>query len=188
MWYQWVTAWTVALWTVQQSKATWSRQLTAGETAGSSQIDQRYCKQKGAIVLAAARAPKKPLAWYTVSIILENAGKTMNQTESVLFLRRKASHHSTKRGELGKLQPSTSSNSNSRNLIRTRPIQWQNGAKAYRWKPRLRSCSDKLCFKIYLKYCPYKRPIRSLLLVLQKGYCFLARPAPVCSNFISEIL
>ena len=38
---------------------------------------------------------------------------------------------STKESELAMLQPPTSSSTNSRKLTRTRPIQWQNGAKAY---------------------------------------------------------
>ena len=85
------------------------------------------------------------------------------------------------------LPPSTSSNTNRRNLIRTRPIQWQNHARMERKhivrKPRLRPRTDKLCCKICSKYCPYKRPIRSFLRVIQKGSCFLARSCSCLFEF-----
>ena len=84
------------------------------------------------------------------------------------------------------LQPSTSSNTNRRNLVRTRPIQWQNGAKAYCSEAntaRLRSRTDKLCCKICSKYCPYRRPFRSFLRMLQKKNCFLARPCSCLFEF-----
>ena len=108
----------------------------------------------------------------------------------MFFLKKKSqpqvAHPSTKRGEFAMLQPLTSSNTNRRNLIRTRPIQWQNGAKAYCLeanRARLRSRTDKLCCKICSKYCPYRRPFRSFLRMLQKRFCFLARPCSCLFEF-----
>ena len=111
---------------------------------------------------------------------LGNAEKTVNQAENVLFWRKKSqppvAHPSTKRGEFAMLQPSTSSNTNRRNLIRTRPIQWQNHARMERKhivrKPRLRPRTDKLCCKICSKYCPYKNPFEVFCACFRKDFVF----------------
>ena len=101
------------------------------------------------------------------------------------FEQKKASHHSTTRGELAILQPSNSSNSNRRNLIRTRPIQWQNGAKAYLLEAETQtSQQSQIVLQNLLGDCTRLANAHSKFLrVLQKGSCFLARPCSCLFEF-----